>query len=239
MISTPRRPQRSALLLWILLFMSILCSVRSFAHPADIQYLRIQLSHDHAKLRFTFNLLTLSRFIPELDGNRDGQLQDCEWEAAKPKLLHYLGLHVHLSLNEKPTLLPTSVEFQRLWPDAESAVAAADFPARHVDVSFQCEANPVLDSLGLHFSFWKEAGPQATLEATFEQENLRTKVPFSMTEPDYLYHTGYSVDGLFQEPSMKPMDDSKRIPAEMPWVMILVVAGVAMIILQRGSKKPS
>jgi hypothetical protein len=59
----------------------------------------------------------------------------------------------------------------------------------------------VLADVWLGFDIWQQTGPLGTIEATFEQDDLRTQVPFSMSEPDYLYDTGYAVEDVFQEPA--------------------------------------
>jgi hypothetical protein len=239
MISFRRRPQLGHFMMLLSMVMLVLFSARSFAHPADVQNLRIKLLRDRAQLRFTFNLLILSRFLPNLDANHDGQLIPLELDLSKADLLQYLRANIHLTLNGKATLLPTSAHFQPLWPNSTLAVGEADFATRHLDLSFECEANPVLDNLGIKFTLWKEAGTLATIEATFEQEDFRTQIPFSMNEPDYVYHTGYGLDDLFQPPQTKLKEDDAGLPSWIMWTMVFMSSGVMLMILRRLISMPS
>jgi hypothetical protein len=70
-----------------------------------------------------------------------------------------------------------------------------------VDITFTQDVSPVLADVWLGFDLWEQTGPLGTIEATYEQDELRTQVPFSLSEPDYLYDTGYAVESVFQEPA--------------------------------------
>ncbi len=239
MLLFPRRYWLGYFKLWLSTVMLLVVSTRSFGHPADVQYLQIHLLRDRAELRFTFNLWILAKFCPNLDADHDGQLRPPELDHAKIELLEYLRHHVHLAINGKATPLPAWVDFQTLWPNPESAVRETDFAARHFDVSFECTTHPVLDSLGLKFTLWKEAGPQATIEATFDQEDWRTHIPFSMNEPDYVHYTGFRLDDLFLAPQTRAKASGVPFHAWKPWAMIFLGSGVVLLILRRVAHRPS
>jgi hypothetical protein len=210
----------------------LLLPVLLTAHPADISYLRVRVERQQADLRFTFNLFSLGRFIPGLDADQDAHLSAQELATAGPQLTLYLRQHVQMRVNGKAMPLPEPNGFEKIWPDAaaEKPVAASDYPARHVDISFRVSPQAVLNDLWLEIDLWQETGPLGSMEATYEQDDLRTYIPFSMSQPDYLYVTGYAVDDLFQDPA------PAAAPVAMPWAAWLTVGGLAVavfIVLKR------
>ena len=191
---------------WGLMAFAILISSfgisSAWAHPSDISYLRVKAERQRLELRFTFNLLSLTRFAA-IDGNRDHRIDKTELDAAAAALLDYFNRHIEINLNEKKAALGTPGPFECVWPvtDGSSSVIEADYPVRYVDITFTQSVKPVLADVWLGFDIWQQTGPLGTIEATFEQDDLRTQVPFSMSEPDYLYDTGYAVEDVFQEPA--------------------------------------
>ena len=178
----------------------------AWAHPSDISYLRVKAERQRLELRFTFNLLSLTRFVA-IDANRDHRIDKTDLDAAAAALHDYFNRHIKINLNEKKATLGAAGPFECVWPvtDGSSSVIEADYPVRYVDITFTQSVKPVLADVWLGFDIWQQTGPLGTIEATFEQDDLRTQVPFSMSEPDYLYDTGYAVEQVFKEPA-KPAE---------------------------------
>ncbi len=173
------------------------------AHPSDISYLRVKVERQRVEMRFTFNLLSLTRFVPGLDANQDRRIDKAELEAAAKPLNDYFNQHIEVNINEKKATLGQAGPFECVWPetDGSSSVAELDYPVRFVDITFTQAVKTVLADVWLGFDIWQQTGPLGSIEATFEQDDLRMQVPFSQGEPDYLYDTGYAVEEVFQEPT--------------------------------------
>jgi len=184
-------------------FLLLFMTPSARAHPSDISYLRVKLERQRVELRFTFNLAMLTRFVGSMDANGDRQIDKAELDAATPKLLAFLGQKVQVEVNGQKASLGTAKPMECVWPSADGAmrVAEADYLVRYVDITFTQEVSPVLADVWLGFDLWEQTGPLGTIEATYEQDELRTQVPFSLSEPDYLYDTGYAVESVFQEPA--------------------------------------
>ncbi len=128
------------------------CADIASAHPSDVSYLRVKIERESLELRFTFNLVTLSRFaVLDRDGNQ--MLNDAEWRAAEPEIRRYLQQKVLVKINDQSTTLGAEMIVDPLWPGAKQRidVATRDFPMRHVDVIFRPQVQPPLASLGLDF----------------------------------------------------------------------------------------
>ncbi len=184
----------------------LLVNSSSWAHPSDISYLRVKAERQRVEMRFTFNLVMLSRFVGSLDTNADRHIDKAELEAITPELLGFLGQKIQVEVNGKKATLGVARQLECVWPvsDGMMRVAEADYPVRYVDIAFTQEVSPVLADLWLGFELWEQTGPLGTIEATYEQDELRTQVPFSAGEPDYLYDTGFAVESVFQEPAKSP-----------------------------------
>lgn len=209
------------------------------AHPADISYLRARLERHRAELRFTFNLLTLSRFAA-VDADQDKQVSPAELEAARPALQAYLGKHIQLRINDQAVKLGPVARVECVWPDAAQGVpvAEADWGARYVDLVMDHPVQALLADLWLGFDIWRETGPLGTVEATYEQGELRMQVPFSPSEPDYLYDTGFAVEELFQPPAVAALSEAPSaglISNESEWQRLQPLAwpavGLALVVL--------
>lgn len=196
----------------------------TWAHPTDVSYLRVKVEREHLEMRFTFNLAMLSRFAV-LDRDGDQQLAASELTAAQPEVLRYLQEKVRVKINDLTATLGSEMVLEPLWPEAKTGklVPTRDFPMRHVDLIFRPKVPPPLASLGLDFSIWTETGPLGTVEATYEQGDLIMQVPFSATEPDYLYDTGFAVESVFTEVA----SDSSSW-AFVGWVLGVVVGLIAL-----------
>lgn len=170
-------------------------SLTAFAHPADISYLRVKLERQRLELRFTFNLLTLTRFIA-IDGNHDRRIDKAELDVAESALRRYLSSHIQVRINDQPSTLGTPSPLACLWPSPEGPpqAAEADYGQRYVDFLFVQEVKPMLEDVWLGFDIWQQTGPLGAIEATYEQGQTQTKVSFSENEPDYLHDTGFSAE---------------------------------------------
>ena len=180
---------------WLLFSILMVVSGAS-AHPADISYLRVKVERQRLEMRFTFNLLTLTRFV-QVDANGDNHIDKVELDAAESTLRHYLASHIQIRINDQPATLGNPAPLTCLWPSPEGPphAPADDYGQRHVDFVFTQDVKPVLQDVWLGFDIWQQTGPLGTVEATYEQDDVRTQVPFSQGEPDYLYDTGYLVAG--------------------------------------------
>ncbi len=183
------------------------------AHPSDISYLRVKLERQRVEMRFTFNLLTLTRFVPGIDANQDKQIDKAELQAARDAVLGYLHDHVQVEVNGTESTLGDIQTMECVWPTVEGKQFAAemDYPVRYVDIFFTQPVKPLLADVWLSFEIWPQTGPLGSIEATFEQDDIRMQVPFTMNEPDYLYDTGYAVEEVFKE-------EKKTLP-DQPWWM--------------------
>lgn len=184
----------------------LLVTSSGWAHPSDISYLRVKVERQQVEIRFTLNLVMLTRFVGSLDTNADRHINKAELEAATPDLLGFLGQKIQVEVNGNKATLGVAKPLECVWPSADGVtrVAEADYPVRYVDFTFVQQVSPVLADLWLDFDLWEQTGPLGTIEATYEQDELRTQVPFSASEPDYLYDTGYAVESVFQEPAKSP-----------------------------------
>ncbi|MES2596281.1 MAG: hypothetical protein V4662_13135 [Verrucomicrobiota bacterium] len=228
---------------WVLLTFGILASAfvipAARAHPSDISYLKVKVKRQRVEMRFTFNLLNLTRFAPGIDTNNDRQIDKPEIESARTAVLDYLNKHIQVQVNEKEATLGTAGFFECVWPAVEGkyVAAEADYPVRYVDFVFTQEAKPVLADVWLGFDIWQQTGPLGSIEATYAQDDLMTQVPFTMGEPDYLYDTGYAVEDIFQEPK-RPAPPSEvalpdwLIPAGAALALLLIIGTVIIFIVR-------
>ncbi|MBV6501180.1 MAG: hypothetical protein CJBNEKGG_03685 [Prosthecobacter sp.] len=212
----------------------VLLSCQLQAHPADISRLRVKLERQRVELRFTFNLLVLSRFYPGIDRNQDGRVDAEELKAAREGIARYLNRQVQMKVNGGKAELGGIKAVEAMWPSVEGvipAVQAADYPARHVEILFVRQDIPLLADLWLGFDIWREAGPLGSVEAVYEQGDLCTQVPFSLGEPDYLYDTGFAVEGVFQEPAppSAPVMLAESLPVD--WKLYAAGALIAFVLL--------
>jgi len=227
----------------LLAFVMLICSClpSALAHPSDISYLRVKVQRQKVEIRFTFNLLSLTRFA-SIDANQDRRIEKAELDAAAKVLSDYLNKHIELNLNEKKTALGEAAPFECVWPvaDGSSTVSEMDYPVRYVDITFTHNLKPVLADVWLGFDIWQQTGPLGSIEAIYEQDDLMTQVPFSQSAPDYLYDTGYAVEDVFQEPVKEAVTSNDQAPGLPTWrvtlISLLLVLGVLCGMLLR--KKP-
>ena len=187
--------------LFVLLISSFVIPTAS-AHPSDISYLRVKVERESLELRFTFNLLTLGRFAEGLDADLNHEVTQREIEATVPKLRAYLTEKIRIEINGETAQLGELAAPELLWPEENGSrtVAERDYSVRHVDLTFRQAVKPLLADVWLDIAIWEETGPLSSIEARYEQAELITQVPFTQSEPDYLYDTGFAVEDIFQTP---------------------------------------
>ncbi len=188
-----RRTTLTACLLFLPFFAS--------AHPADISHLRVKVERQRLEFRFTLNLFVLGRLVT-LDPNDDRQMDATELAATRPALEKAVQELLLLRVNDQPASLGKIQKFEPLWPPVAS-VDPRELD-RSVDVVFTLTTSEVIANVWMEFTGFPKLGDQATLETTFEQGDLRLQVPFSQSEPDYLYDTGFAVEGIFQPITNSP-----------------------------------
>ncbi len=185
---------------WLVPLLAFCLPLVSQAHPADVTSLRVQVEKRKLEFRFTLNLFTLGKMV-SLDANGDHRLAASELEAAKPEIARFLREHLLLRLNEKSAKLRGIAKFAPLWPPSESVDLRE--VERAVDVTLVLPWPEVIANVWMEFTGLPQWGELATIQATYEQGDLRMQVPFSQSEPDYLYDTGFGTEEIFQPPSAK------------------------------------
>jgi hypothetical protein len=195
---------------WLVPLFAFCLPLTSQAHPADVTPLRVQVEKQKLEFRFTLNLFTLGK-MASLDANGDYRLAASELEAVKPEIARFLREHLLLRLNEKSAKLGGIAKFDPLWPPSESVNLSE--VERAVDVTFVLPWPEVIANVWIEFTGLPQWGELATIQATYEQGDLRMQVPFSQTEPDYLYDTGFVAEEFFQTPP------AKQAPATPMWAV--------------------
>ncbi|MBB5036862.1 hypothetical protein [Prosthecobacter dejongeii] len=185
---------------WLLPLLVLCLPLTSQAHPADVTPLKVKVEKNKLEFRFTLNLFMLGKMV-KLDTDEDLRLTASELEAAKPELTLFLRDHLLLRLNEKTAKLGGIAQLEPLWPSAESVDVRE--VERAVDVTFILPWPEIIANVWMEFTGFPQWGELATIQATYEQGDLRMQVPFSQTEPDYLYDTGFGAEEIFQTPPAK------------------------------------
>lgn len=209
-----------------ILFACLMMAGSGAAHPADVSALRVQVERQRLEFRFTFTLLTLGRMV-ELDRNLDQKLDTQELQLVRGDVESFLHEHVLLKVNGQSARLGDITKMEHLWPPVDSVdLREVD---RAVDVSFELASPVAIGSVSMEFTGLQKMGDEATIQATFEQGDLRMQVPFSRGEPDYQYDTGFAVEDLFKAPT----EASSKLPnstetvawqtARLPWGSVLLM----------------
>lgn len=200
------------------------CVGAAWGHPSDVSYLRVKVEREKVELRFTFNVLSLTRFFPGLDANQDHHVEKSELAASTTALNNYFNQHIELGINQRKSALGQAKPFEYVWPVSSGSerVSQVDYPVRYVDIRFVQSVKPLLADVSLNFNIWQQTGPLGTVEATYEQDDLRMQVPFSMSEPDYLYDTGYAVEQVFQKPVVKDVPSINKDSKPAAWLLLIL-----------------
>jgi hypothetical protein len=164
----------------------------AWSHPADQSDMRVQIMPNQLVIRFTFNLLTITRFL-RVDANGDGNLDFTELKSAEQRLVAYLNSHVRLEVNQKPSRWGDQVRFDYLWPDPQSTspMPPAQYEGRNMDITLDLAVEPLLEDFWIGFEIFEQTGTLQTIRGTYVQDGQTLDVPFSFEEPEYTYDTGY------------------------------------------------
>lgn len=208
-------------------------ALNAIAHPADQSEMRARPQPHRLELRFTFNILTLTRFV-RIDMDGDAKISMKELDGAQLVLADYLNRHIPIEINQQKTTLGSQVKFDYLWPNASVTPPMTEFEyaARNVDVTFVIEVNKrLLEDFWLGFEIFEQTGPMQTIRGVFEQDGVVTEVPFSVQEPEYTYDTGFAEDPFVQEAEKKKAVEPP--PSERRIWMLRVTILIAVIVLGR------
>ena len=204
------------------------------AHPADQSEMRLRPSPHALEIRLTFNILTLTRFVP-IDTDGDAKVSMAEMEAAQPALVEYMNRHIRLEINQETAALGSDVKWAPLWPEAQATPPMTEFEysARSVDVTFMLPVKKLLEDFWIGFEIFEQTGPMQTIRGLFEQDGEVLEVPFSGQEPEYTYDTGFADDPFIQQAEMKAAAAQQASKVEWP-LWLLIPAFLALIALFRS-----
>lgn len=200
-------------------------------HPADQSEMRMRPTPHQLEARFTFNILTLTRFV-RMDANGDGMLSMEELDLAQPVVVQYLNSHIRLDINQQKAALGTQVKFDYLWPNARVSPPMTEFEyaARNVDVTFTVPVEKrLLEDFWVGFEIFEQTGPMQTIRGIFEQDGKIEEVPFTVQEPEYTYDTGFADDPFVQEAEKKAVEP----PSEQHWWMLRAVVLIILLVVGR------
>lgn len=208
------------------------------AHPADQSEMRMRPMPHQLEARFTFNILTLTRFV-RMDMNSDGKLSMQELAGAQPVVVEYLNSHIRLDINQQKAALGTRAKFEYLWPNASVTPPMTEFEyaARNVDVTFAVPVEGrLLEDFWIAFEIFEQTGPMQTIRGMFEQDGKVEEVPFTAQEPEYTYDTGFADDPFVQEAEKKLKQQQPESPQpsnDQRWWLIRVVVLIILLVVGR------
>jgi hypothetical protein len=195
------------------------------AHPADISHMRMEVGRSSLRLRFSLNIATLDRLQP-LDTDRDGKATLAEIEAAIPEANAFLKSQTLLTLNDTDTDTGTFTRFECLWPDAATtAPLFPEWPGRFVDIIFERRWPEPVRDFWISFQWFERLGVLHTIESVIHQPGQPVlPVPFSVSEPDYLYDATTPTATTEEEVVTLPATEQPSKP------MPMAVVGAAVVI---------
>lgn len=225
--------------LWLVIVWTAL-TAQTRAHPADVTHLLLKVDRHEARVRLTFNLLTLMRFVP-IDADQNGELALEELTAAEAKLADYLKERIPVSINgSDETRLAPLESVRPVWPTSEKpTVPAVEYESHWVDVDCKLSSEELIEDVWIGFEFFEDTGYAHTVQGFFEQGGNRLEVPFTAAEPGFLYDTGFKAED--EAPPTAIEEDSVSPP--IAWVALLLGAALAGWIfvsrLARARDKPN
>lgn len=229
----PLPSPRAPLLPLCVLVAAVLLRREAHAHPADQSEVRMRPAPHSLEARFTFNILTLTRFV-RMDADADGKLSMAELDAARPLITEYLNAHIPLEINQQKASWGARVKFDHLWPEAAATppMTEPEYAARNVDVIFTVPvAGRLLEDFRVAFDIFEQTGPMQTIRGEYEQDGLVTEVPFTYQEPEFTYDTGFADD-----PFVQAAEKTAAAPAPVRWpAWLLIPACAALIVLSRST----
>lgn len=170
------------------------------AHPADQSEMQVKPAPHALEVRFTFNLLTVTKCV-RVDADGDQKISVAELKAAEPLFTRYLNEHVQLEVNQKPASWGEKARFDYLWPNFTNTppMPEIEYAARNVDMSFVLPQKVLLEDFWIAFEIFEQTGTLQTIRGVYEQDGRVLEVPFSFQEPEYTYDTGYADDPFIQQ----------------------------------------
>lgn len=201
----------------------LLMQASAHAHPADQSEMQVKAAPHALEVRFTFNLLTLTKCV-RVDADGDQKLSVDELKAAEPVFTKYLNEHIHLEVNQKSAAWGEKAAFSYLWPNFAQTppMPEIEYAARNVDVTFVLPQKALLEDFWIEFAFFEQTGPMQTIRGVYEQDGQIMEVPFSFQEPEYMYDTGFAEDPFVQQEEAKRDEGWSWV-----WAVVLLMAGLA------------
>lgn len=221
---------------WAAALLCFILAPAAAGHPADQSEVRLRPAPHHLEARFTFNLLTLTKFV-RMDADADGKLSMAELAAARAQLVAYLHTHILLEINQQQATWGTQVKFDFLWPQAAATppMTEPEYAARNVDVTFSVPVmGRLLEDFRVEFSIFEQTGPLQTIRGVYEQDDRVMEVPFTAQEPEYTYDTGFADDPFVLESEKNPQATLPPAPVRWP-AWLLIPACAALICLSRST----
>jgi hypothetical protein len=213
-----------------LVILSLVIRQSACAHPADQSEMRVRPEPHKLEIRLTFNILTLTRFVP-IDADGDMKISMAELAAAQPRIVAYLNTHVPLEINQQQAALGPQVRFKPLWPNADATPPMTEFEyaARNVDVTFTLSIeNRLLEDFWIAFEIFEQTGPMQTIRGIYEQDGQITEVPFSVQEREYTYDTGFADDPFVQAAEKNALESPVSVAPTgigWPWGPVVIILG--------------
>ena len=208
-------------------------------HPADQSEMEVKPAPHALEVRFTFNLLTVTKCV-RIDTDGDGKLSVGELKAAEPVFTKYLNEHIRLEVNQKKAAWGDSARFDYLWPNFAKTppMPEIEYAARNVDVTFVLPQKALLEDFWIAFEIFEQTGPLQTIRGIFRQDENVLEVPFSFQEPEYTYDTGFAEDPFVQAAEQKAAETpaSNAMPK---WPLALGGLLMVAVLVWRLSKAGS
>lgn len=165
--------------------------VRVEAHQADTSYLKLEVANDAIETRFSFDVVTLLRIVPGLDGDGDGKVTIAEVEAARPEIDAYLRERVFLDLESGEA--DWGAQRPLRWPlEDGSAIVRAEWHQHLIHFPFRREHARTPGHLSVTYDVFVELGSVHKILSDIGSGEWREAVVFSQFEPDYLFDVEYA-----------------------------------------------
>jgi hypothetical protein len=233
----------------ILLTTLLLATAMACAHPEDQCAMRVKPAPHALEVRFTFNLLTVTKCV-RVDADGDGMISVDELKAAEPAFTRYLNEHIKLEVNQKSASWGEQAEFYYLWPRfaATPPLGEEEHAGRNLDVTFVLPQKALLEAFSIRFEIFEQVGRLHTISGHYEQDGRVLEVPFSVQKPAHTYVTGY-VEELVrhEEPARevtKPVEAPEEHQQNMSlsglagWVLLTAVLLALGYLRGRRGKQP-
>lgn len=181
---------------WIVVI-ALAFSSSAQAHNLDTSYARFKVSKEAIECKFTFDLLSLVRMIPNFDSNVDRQISVSELAAHSSEVYEYLRKAVRFEINGKAEDFGQAqpVHFP---PDVGDSIPEQDYHAATslVHFGFRKSLTQAPGDFWVHFDLFRELSDLHSVLGAIEHEGEEYEILFRYYEPDYLFDTGYAPDPL-------------------------------------------